>query len=36
MHPPDRIKKKNPKTQKGTLHWMSRPPVSIGLNRVDV
>jgi hypothetical protein len=34
VHPPDRIKKK--KTQKGALHWKSRPPVFIGLNRMEV
>jgi hypothetical protein len=32
--PPDRIKKK--KNSKGALHWRSRPPVFIGLNRVEV
>jgi hypothetical protein len=35
VHPPDRIKKKK-KTQKGALHWKSRPPVSVGLNRVEM
>jgi hypothetical protein len=32
IHPPDRIEK----TQKGTVHWKSRPPVFLGLNRVEV
>jgi hypothetical protein len=32
VHPPDRIKK----TKKEALHWKSRPPVFIGLNRVKV
>jgi hypothetical protein len=37
VHPPDRIKKKEKnKTQKGTLHWRSRPPVFIGVNRVEM
>jgi hypothetical protein len=35
VHPPDRIKKKK-KTQKGVLHWKSRPAVFIELNRVEV
>jgi hypothetical protein len=34
VHPPDKIKKK--KTQKGALHWRSRPPVFIGINRVEM
>jgi hypothetical protein len=34
VHPPDRIKKK--KTQKGALHWKSRPPVFIGHKRVEM
>jgi hypothetical protein len=34
VHPPDRIKKR--KTQKGALHLKSRPPVFIGLNRMEV
>jgi hypothetical protein len=33
VHPPDRIKIK---TQKGALHWKSRPPVFIGVNRVKM
>jgi hypothetical protein len=33
VHTPDRIKKK---IQKGTLHWSSRPPVFIGVNRVEM
>jgi hypothetical protein len=32
VHPPDRIEKK----KKNPLHWKSRPPVFIGLNRVEV
>jgi hypothetical protein len=32
VHPPDGIKK----TQKGALHWKLRPPVFIGLNRVEI
>jgi hypothetical protein len=42
VHPPDRIKKrkktKNKKTrpQKRALHWRSRPPVFIRVNRVEM
>jgi hypothetical protein len=34
MHLQMGLKKK--KTQKGVLHWKSRPPVSIGFNRVEM
>jgi hypothetical protein len=34
VHPPDKIKKK--KTQKRALHWRSRPPVFISVNRVEM
>jgi hypothetical protein len=35
VHSPDRIKKIRT-TQKGALHWKSRPPVSIGLSRMEM
>jgi hypothetical protein len=35
VHPPNRIKKKK-ETQKGALHWRSRLPVFIGVNRVEI
>jgi hypothetical protein len=36
VHPPDRIKeKKKKKHSKGTVYW-SRPPVFIGINRVEM
>jgi hypothetical protein len=33
VHPPDRIKKK---TQKEALHWRSRPPGFIGVNKMEI
>jgi uncharacterized membrane protein YkvI len=36
VHPPDRINFKKKEKLKKEHHWKSRPPVFIGLNRVEV
>jgi hypothetical protein len=36
VHSPDRIKKKKKKNSKGALHWRSRRPILLGVNRVEV